>query len=73
MLKVSEKKELLGVWGWKEINFSQGILEDFVFQLKKKKKKNGQNSLFKIHGFSGPGKPTSFPVPSMIPLFLSTL
>lgn len=36
MLKVSEKKELLGVWGWKEINFSQGILEDIVFQLKKK-------------------------------------
>lgn len=38
MLKVSENKELLGVWGWKEINFSQGILEDIVFQLKKRRR-----------------------------------
>lgn len=57
----------------REINFSQGILEDIVFQLKKKKKNSGQNSLFKIHGFSSPGKPASFPVPSMIPLLLSRL
>lgn len=56
----------------REINFSQGILEDIVFQWKKKKN-NCQNPLFKIHGFSGPGKPASFLVPGMIPLLLSRL
>lgn len=56
----------------KEINFSQGILEVF-FLFRKKKKNNCQNSLFKIHGFSGPGKLASFPVPGMIPLLLRRL
>lgn len=54
----------------KEINFSQGILEFFFIQ---KKKNNCQNSLFKIHGFRGPGKLASFPVPGMIPLLLRRL